>query len=85
MTKKVNIPNVGIAEVSEYKPTAEIEKQILDFEEQAESDITKKKQSVSVHFRWSEFEIARAKKNCCEIGYAISNIFKIYFKTSYGY
>ncbi len=68
MTKKVNIPNVGIAEVSEYKPTAEIEKQILDLEEQAESDITKKKQSVSVHFRWSEFEITRAKKIAAKLG-----------------
>lgn len=68
MTKKVNIPNVGIAEVSEYIPTEEIEKQILNFEEQAEKDITKKKQTASVHFRWSEFEIARAKKIAEKLG-----------------
>ncbi len=30
--------------------------------------LTKKKQSVSVHFRWSEFEIARAKKIAEKLG-----------------
>ena len=39
MTKKVNIPNIGIAEVSEYIPDLETEKQILEFENQAEKDI----------------------------------------------
>ena len=33
MTKKINIPNIGIAEVSEYIPSEDIEKQILNFEE----------------------------------------------------
>ena len=68
MTKKVNIPNIGIAEVSEYIPNDEIEKQILNFEEQAEKDISKKKQTANVHFRWSEFEIARAKKIAEKLG-----------------
>lgn len=30
--------------------------------------LTKKKQSVSVYFRWSEFEIARAKKIAEKLG-----------------
>lgn len=30
--------------------------------------LIKKKQFVSVHFRWSEFEIARAKKNAEKLG-----------------
>lgn len=68
MTKKVNIPNIGIAEVSEYIPCEEIENQILNFEEQAEKDIVKKKQTANVHFRWSEFEIARAKKIAKKLG-----------------
>lgn len=62
MTKKIkNIPTVGIAEVSEYIPTKEEEQKILEFETQAERDISAKKQSANVHFRWSEFEIKRAK------------------------
>ncbi len=68
MTKKINIPNIGIAEVSDYIPSEDIEKQILNFEEQAEKDILNKKQTVNVHFRWSEFEIARAKKIAEKLG-----------------
>lgn len=59
---RINIPTVGIAEISEYIPTEEEEKLILQFEEQAEKDIESKKQTENVNFRWSEFEIARAKK-----------------------
>ncbi len=61
MTKKTFIPTVGIAEVSDYTPTAEEEQKFLEFEKQAEEDITSKKQNGNVHFRWSEFEIKRAK------------------------
>lgn len=68
MTKKINIPNIGIAEVSEYIPSEDIEKQILNFEEQAEKDILNRKQTANVHFRWSEFEIARAKKIAEKLG-----------------
>ena len=84
MTKKINIPNIGIAEVSEYIPSEDIEKQILNFEEQAEKDILNRKQTANVHFRWSEFEIA-SKKNCWKIRNALSNLFKVNPKTSYGY
>ena len=52
MTKKTFIPTVGIAEVSDYIPTKEEEK----------------KQSANVHFRWSEFEIKRAKKIAEKLG-----------------
>lgn len=68
MTKKINIPNIGIAEVSDYIPSEDIEKQILNFEEQAEKDILNRKQTANVHFRWSEFEIARAKKIAEKLG-----------------
>ena len=68
MTKKINIPNIGTAEVSDYIPSEDIEKQILNFEEQAEKDILNKKQTANVHFRWSEFEIARAKKIAEKLG-----------------
>lgn len=62
MNKKIFIPSVGTAEISEYFPTKEEEKLILQFEEEAEKDIKNKKQTGNVNFRWSEFEIARAKK-----------------------
>jgi len=69
MTKKTeNIPTVGIAEISDYIPTTEEEKKILAFEEQAEKDIAAKKQTANVHFRWSEFEIKRAKKIAEKLG-----------------
>jgi len=66
--KTVYIPNVGIAEVSDYYPTAEEEKLILEYEEQAERDIAEKKQTVNVNFRWSEFEIKRAKRIAEKLG-----------------
>ncbi len=65
---KKNIPEIGIAEVSDYIPTKEEEKLISEFEYQAEKDIEKKLQSKNVHFRWSEFEIARAKKIAKKLG-----------------
>ena len=63
-----NIPTVGLAEVSEYIPTPEEEKLILQFEDQAEKDIESKKQTANVNFRWSEFEIKRAKKIAEKLG-----------------
>lgn len=68
MTKKTFIPTVGIAEVSDYTPTLEEEQKILEFEKQAEKDITHLKQTASVHFRWSEFEIKRAKLIAKKLG-----------------
>lgn len=68
MNKKISIPEIGIAEVSEYIPTAEMEAQIASFEEQAEKAISEKKQTANVHFRWSEFEIKRAKKIAEKLG-----------------
>lgn len=66
--KSVFIPNVGIAEVFDYIPSEDIEKQILKYEEQAEKDIADKKQTANVNFRWSEFEIKRAKKIAAKLG-----------------
>ncbi len=68
MNKKVSIPEVGIAEVSDYEPTQDVENQIIQFEEEAEKDIEAKKQTANVHFRWSEFEIKRAKKIAENLG-----------------
>ena len=68
MNKKTNIPEIGIAEVSDYIPTADEEQQILAFEEQAEKDIAELKQAVNVNFRWSEFEVKRAKKIAAKLG-----------------
>ncbi len=68
MNKKTNIPEIGIAEISDYIPTAEEEQQILAFEEQAEKDIAEMKQTVNVNFRWSEFEVKRAKKIAAKLG-----------------
>ncbi len=69
MTKNIkNIPGVGIAEVSEYIPTQEEEQKILEFETQAEKDIASKKQTANVNFRWSEFEIKRAKMIAEKLG-----------------
>lgn len=68
MNKKTNIPEIGIAEISDYIPTAEEEQQILAFEEQAEKDIAELKQTVNVNFRWSEFEVKRAKKIAAKLG-----------------
>ena len=66
--KTVYIPNVGIAEISDYYPTTEEEKLILEYEEQAERDIAEKKQTANVNFRWSEFEIKRAKRIAEKLG-----------------
>ena len=66
--KSVNIPDIGIAEVADYIPSAKEKKKILEFENQAEKDITDMKQSVNVNFRWSEFEVKRAKKIAAKLG-----------------
>lgn len=68
MNKKTNIPEIGISEISDYIPTAEEEQYILAFEEQAEKDIAEMKQTVNVNFRWSEFEVKRAKKIAAKLG-----------------
>ena len=68
MNKKVSIPEIGIAEIVDCEPTQEIEKKIALFEEEAEKDIASKKQTANVHFRWSEFEIKRAKKIAEKLG-----------------
>ena len=46
----------------------DILQKILAFEEQAEKDISDMKQSVNVNFRWSEFEVKRAKKIAAKLG-----------------
>ena len=66
--KSVYIPNVGIAEISEYTPDCGLENKILQFEEEAEKDIQEKKQTVNVHFRWTEFELKRAKQIAEKLG-----------------
>lgn len=66
--KTVYIPNIGIAEVSDYNPAAEEEKLILAFEEQAEKDVEEKKQSSNVNFRWNAYEINRAKRIAEKLG-----------------
>ena len=67
-SERVYIPNLGIAEVSDYIPTKDEEKLFIQFEKQAEKDIEQKKKSCDVHFRWSEFEIKRAKKIAEKLG-----------------
>lgn len=68
MDKKSNkkntvfIPNIGMAEVSDYIPTRNEEDQFIALEKQAELDVEIKKQTSNVNFRWSETEIMRAKK-----------------------
>lgn len=68
MNRKTNIPEIGIAEITDYTPLSEEEQKILAFEEQAEKDISDMKQSVNVNFRWSEFEVKRAKKIAAKLG-----------------
>ena len=81
MTKKyVNIPNIGMAEVSDYITTKEEEQQIIKFETQAEEDIAKKKQTANVNFRWSEFEIARAKRIAEKMGIPYQTYLKMTLK-----
>jgi len=63
-----NIPDVGFAEVADYAPDIQTEKIMLEFEQRAEADIAERKQSANVHFRWSEFEIKRAKKIAEKLG-----------------
>ncbi len=66
--KRISIPNVGIAEVSDYIPTSEERKAFVEFEELAEADIEEKRQSANVNFRWSEFEVKRAKRIAQKLG-----------------
>ena len=72
MDKKIeNIPKIGIAEVYDYIPSEEEEEEeqkMLELEKQAEEDIAKMKQTVNVNFRWSEFEIKRAKRIARKLG-----------------
>lgn len=69
MDKKIeNIPKIGIAEVYDYIPSEEEEQKMLELEKQAEADIAKMKQTVNVNFRWSEFEIKRAKRIARKLG-----------------
>lgn len=78
--KKVYIPGVGIAQVTEYIPTLEQEKIFTKFEKQAEEDIAKKKQTTNVNFRWSEFEVARAKKIAKKMGIRYQTYLKMTLK-----
>lgn len=69
MNKKIeNIPPIGIAEVYDYIPSAEEEQKMLELEKQAEADIVEMKQTANVNFRWSEFEIKRAKRIAQKLG-----------------
>lgn len=68
MTEKINIPTIGIAEITDYVPSKEEQDKIIEFETQAEKDIEALKQNFNVHFRWSEFEIKRAKKIAKKLG-----------------
>ena len=43
--KSVNIPDIGIAEVSDYIPSSEEEQKIFEFEAQAEKDVIEIKKS----------------------------------------
>ena len=78
--QSVYIPNVGIAEVSEYFPTSEEEQKFIEFENQAEADIQAMKQTASVTFRWSEFEIRRAKAIAKKIGIPYQTYIKMSLK-----
>ena len=69
MNKKIeNIPKIGIAEVYDYIPSAEEEQKMLELEKQAEADTAEMKQTANVNFRWSEFEIKRAKRIAQKLG-----------------
>jgi len=80
MKKTVNIPNIGIAKVSDYTPDADTEKAILEFEEQAEKDIAELKKPVNVNFRWNEFEVKRAKKIAEKLGLPYQSYLKSVIK-----
>jgi predicted DNA binding CopG/RHH family protein len=76
----VYIPNVGVAEVSDYIPTSEEEKMFNKFEQQAEKDIEAIKQTANVHFRWSEFEVKRAKRIAQKLGMPYQTYLKFTLK-----
>ena len=78
--KTLNISEIGIAEVYDYVPDDDEEQKILQFEKQAEKDIAQKKQAVNVNFRWSEFEIARAKKIAEKMGLPYQTYLKMTLK-----
>jgi predicted DNA binding CopG/RHH family protein len=80
MKKTVNIPNIGIAQVSDYVPDADTEKTILEFEEQAEKDINELKKPVNVNFRWNELEVKRAKKIAAKLGLPYQSYLKSVIK-----
>jgi len=81
MNKKAkNIPNVGFAQVEEYFPSEDEVAQFEKFETQAEDDIQKLKQTSTVNFRWSEFEIKRAKKIAGKMGLPYQTYIKMTLK-----
>ena len=75
-----HIEDVGIAEISDYMPTTEIEEKILKFENDAELDIIELKKTANVHFRWSEFELKRAKKIAQKMGLPYQTYIKMTLK-----
>lgn len=66
--EKSNIPGIGQADIYDYIPSNEEKKLIENFEKQAEKDIEELKQTSNIHFRWSEFEIKRAKRIAKKLG-----------------
>ncbi len=81
MNKKTkNIPTVGLAHGEEYVPSEDEIIQFENFEKQAESDIQKLKQNSTFNFRWSEFEIKRAKKIAAKMGLPYQTYIKMTLK-----
>ena len=66
--EKSNIPGIGQADIYDYIPSNEEKKLIENFVKQAEKDIEELKQTSNIHFRWSEFEIKRAKRIAKKLG-----------------
>lgn len=75
MNKKIIVTDTSI-----YKDEFGNIHDINDDIEQAEKDVTKLKQTMNVTFRWSEFEMKRAKKIAEKMGIPYQTYIKMTLK-----
>ncbi|MDD3436373.1 MAG: hypothetical protein PHC64_04380 [Candidatus Gastranaerophilales bacterium] len=77
MKKKYTNENIGKIEILKSDLTPEEESMFDDKIEQAEKELISRRNNATVNFRWSEFEIARAKKIAKKLGMPYQTYIKL--------
>lgn len=84
MNKKFTKENIGKIEILKSDLTAEEEASLDAQIEQAEIELLSRKNNATVNFRWSEFEIARAKKIAKKMGIPYQSYIKLTLEKAMG-